>query len=120
MKKQNGITLITLTIMVIVLLILAGVTIISLTGENGVINNAIKSKEQSEIKEIKEQIQLEIFNKQNEKTWNVLTEEEIEKILTKYGETNLEGETKTLTTESGIVIDVTEIYNEAIANKENE
>ena len=34
-KKNNGITLIALVITIIVLLILAGVTIATLTGENG-------------------------------------------------------------------------------------
>lgn len=43
MKKQKnnrGITLIALTISVIVLLIISGITISSLTGENGLINNS--------------------------------------------------------------------------------
>ena len=38
MKKQRGITLIALVITIIVLLILAGVTIITLTGDNRLIN----------------------------------------------------------------------------------
>ncbi len=40
MKKGNGITLIALVITIIVLLILAGVSIITLTGENGVLMKA--------------------------------------------------------------------------------
>ena len=35
--KEKGITLIALIVTIIVLLILAGVTIISLTGENGIL-----------------------------------------------------------------------------------
>lgn len=120
MKKQNGITLAVLVITVIVLLILAGVTITSLSGENGIIKNTKKSKEQSEIKEIKEQIQIEIFDKQNQKIWNILTEDEIKQILQKYGEPSLEGEPKTLTTENGTVIDITQIYNDAISEETNQ
>lgn len=40
MKKQSGITLIALVITIIVLLILAGVSIASIVGENGIINKA--------------------------------------------------------------------------------
>ena len=57
-KKQNvkknktmvnkGITLIALVITIIVLLILAGVTIATLTGQNGILTNATKSKEENE------------------------------------------------------------------------
>ena len=42
--KNKGITLIALTVTVIVLLIISGVTISYLTGENGIINQAKDSK----------------------------------------------------------------------------
>lgn len=66
MKKLNlkfrnnikGITLIALVITIIVLLILAGVTIATLTGENGILIRAGDAKEQTEIAEEKEAIQL--------------------------------------------------------------
>lgn len=54
MKKQikrKGITLIALAITVIVMLILAGVTINLITGNNGMLFNANKSKSQTEIDE---------------------------------------------------------------------
>ena len=53
--SKNGITLIALIITIIVLLILAGVTINTIFGENGIIqktNNAKLEQEKSEIKEI--------------------------------------------------------------------
>ena len=43
-KKQNGITLIALVITIIVLLILAGVSIATLTGENGILTRANDAK----------------------------------------------------------------------------
>lgn len=50
MKQRNsGITLIALIITIIVLLILAGVTISAITGENGIILTTIKAKEKSAI-----------------------------------------------------------------------
>jgi len=40
MKKNKGITLIALVLTIIVLLILAGVTIATLTGDNGILSQA--------------------------------------------------------------------------------
>ncbi len=57
-KKNNGITLIALVITIIVLLILAGVSIATLTGDNGILTKATQSKEQTEIGEEKEAIGL--------------------------------------------------------------
>ena len=49
-KKElnKGITLIALVITIIVLLILAGVAIVTLTGDNGVLSKAIEAKEKTE------------------------------------------------------------------------
>ena len=57
-KKQEGITLIALVITIIVLLILAGVSIAMLTGENGILTQAQKAGEQTDIGEEKENISL--------------------------------------------------------------
>ena len=47
-KEEKGITLIALVVTIVVLLILAGVSISMLTGENGIISQALKSKEETE------------------------------------------------------------------------
>ena len=52
--------LIALIVTIIVLLILASVTIATLTGENGIITNAIEARERTEIASVKEQAQLDI------------------------------------------------------------
>ena len=66
MKKkflnQRGITLIALVITIIVLLILAAVSIATLTGENGILTRANEAKEKTEIASVKEQAQLDIVN----------------------------------------------------------
>ena len=46
--KEKAITLIALVITIIVLLILAGVTISALSGQNGILQNALKAKEETE------------------------------------------------------------------------
>ena len=48
-KQQKGITLIALVITIIVLLILAGVSIAMLTGNNGILTQAQRAKEQTEV-----------------------------------------------------------------------
>lgn len=48
-KKNKGITLIALVITIIVLLILAGVTIASITGENGILNKASEAAIETEL-----------------------------------------------------------------------
>ena len=59
-KSKKGVTLIALVITIIVLLILAGVTIATLTGDNGILTKAQSTKIQSERASIKEQIELAV------------------------------------------------------------
>ena len=44
LKSTNGITLISLVVTIIILLILAGISIASLTGDNGILGQARKCK----------------------------------------------------------------------------
>ena len=57
-EKQKGITLIALVITIIVLLILAGVSIAMLTGDNGILNQANDSKIETAVGTVKEQLKL--------------------------------------------------------------
>ena len=57
-KETRGITLIALVITIIVLLILVAVSIATLTGENGILTRANDAKEETEVAEEKEAIQL--------------------------------------------------------------
>ena len=61
-KKQQGITLIALVITIIVLLILAGVSIAMLTGENGILTQARKAKEKTEAAASEEEINLSLLD----------------------------------------------------------
>ena len=54
MKEQKGITLVALVITIIVLLILAGVTIAALSGQNGILINASNSQKNTAMSEAKE------------------------------------------------------------------
>lgn len=57
-KQERAITLIALVITIIVILILAGISIATLTGENGIINKANVAKEESKKAEYKEELEL--------------------------------------------------------------
>ena len=59
-KNSKGITLIALVITIIVLLILAGVTIATLTGDNGILNQAGKAKDKTTEAESIERVQVEV------------------------------------------------------------
>ena len=57
-RREKGITLIALVITIIVLLILAGVTIATLTGDNGILTKANEAKTRTNEKDEEEQIEI--------------------------------------------------------------
>ena len=60
MKGNKGITLIALVITIIVLLILAGVSIAMLSGDNSILGNASKSADANKIGEIEDEISMKV------------------------------------------------------------
>lgn len=60
MKNNKGITLIALVVTIIVLLILAGVSIAMLTGENGILNRASESAEKQALAAAKDEVSLKV------------------------------------------------------------
>ena len=111
-KSTKGITLISLVVTIIILLILAGVTIATLMGDNGLINKAKDAKIKTEIASIKEQIQIDIIGKQSENNGNI-SEDSLKEILEKYGTLSEEEKItdKTLTTKENYEIKVSDIWN---------
>ncbi len=98
MKRINnrGITLIALVITIIVLLILTGVTIATLTGENGILTKATEASKKTEVSNEQEQVGLAYIAASSGKWGEEITPEDIQKELEK-----LVGENKTETTENG-------------------
>ena len=85
-RKEKGITLIALVITIIVLLILAGVSIAMLTGDNGILTQARNAKEETEKASELEGIQLAVIGsetKDNEYL-DILDEESFKKELEKH------------------------------------
>lgn len=119
-RGEKGITLIALVITVVVLLILAGITISALSGENGILSRAGDAKQNTDRSQIIENARVDILGKQIENQGS-LSESELEEILTSadystQGTLSDSGEEsildKTLTSKDGkYQILVREIYN---------
>ena len=84
LRESKGITLIALVITIIVLLILAGVTISALSGQNGILRNAGKAKEETEKAQVIEQAQIDILGKQADNSNGELERNDIKEVLDKY------------------------------------
>ncbi len=84
-KEAKGITLIALVITIIVLLILAGVTIATLTGDNGILKQADKAKTETTMGEEKEAIGLAYNGAKTEKLGGVITAGDLNTQFTKNG-----------------------------------
>jgi Tfp pilus assembly protein PilE len=82
-KKNKGITLIALVITIIILLILAGISILMLTGQNGILNRAQEAKAKNEKSQAQEEvtIALNYLQIENETSSATLTQENKRKIL---------------------------------------
>ena len=83
-KANSGITLIALVITIIVLLILAGVSIAMLTGQNGILTQAQNAKTTTEKAEVKERAQTDIVGVQTETESTEISKTALKRILDKY------------------------------------
>ena len=100
-KQETGITLLALVITIIILLILAGITISAITGDNGIIGNAGQAKEETEIANEKEIVEKATVQAMGNNKYGNIVENELQSELDK--ET---GEGKTETTDIGDEIEV--------------
>lgn len=98
MKNQKGITLIALVITIIVLLILAGISIVMLSGENGLLKRATEAGVTTKISDAKEQVSLAINDLvagyYEEKYTNSAATTPVSDTLGEYVATNLPDELK--------------------------
>lgn len=88
-RKEKGITLIALVVTIVVLLILAGVSIATLFGDNGILNRANDSRSQSDIEDVKTKAKLEIMQWQTQEGLagrsTVLTDDVVKGVLESKG-----------------------------------
>ena len=86
-ESQKGITLVALVVTIIVLIILAGISINLLLGDNGLITRAQEAKKQQKIAEVKEKLSLELSAAETDAILRneSLEEEQLNDIISKYG-----------------------------------
>ena len=116
-KMSKGITLIALVVTIIVLLILAGISIMMLTGDNGILNRSGDAKEKTGENQIIEEARIDILSTFTTNKSDTLSEKELRDILDpKFGTVSTtKGKSikeETLTTKDGkYSILVSKIYN---------
>ncbi len=79
-NENKGITLIALAITIIVLIILAGISITTLTGEKGLINQARNNSEEAQRESIIEKIEADLL-KEKTKTGDIPSKEKLKEII---------------------------------------
>ena len=92
-KQKNGITLIALVITIIVLLILAGVSIAMLTGQNGILTQAQNAKTTTEDKSAEEKIKLAVMAARAQSEGALDADKLVAEIINNYGGTATKTET---------------------------
>lgn len=82
--NKRGITLIALIITIIVLLILAGITIALVVGDNGILKQSTTAKAKTEIRQAVEQAQVGIAGKVTENLGGAPTDTQVKEVLNEY------------------------------------
>lgn len=105
-KQQKGITLIVLVVTIIILIILAGISVNMLLGNDGIITKTLEAKAESERTKVIEEVKLDITGKSDK--LGKISQQEILEILNKYFDKddidrieNFEDLTKELKTKDG-------------------
>ena len=116
MRKEKGLTLIALIVTIIVMIILAGIAISTITGKSGITNQARESKNKSERQEIIESAKSQISDTVVENVGTDITRSQLKEILDKYFENvpddyTLDTELTTKSEYGDYVIKVSEIYD---------
>ena len=118
-KSEKGITLIALVVTIIVLIILAGVSINLVLGDNGIIEKAKEAKFKQERATVIDNAKLSLVEKQlDDVNGNIsLTDAQVEGVLSKYGTVNKneDGSIKSITPEGkDYEIPLNEIWQDKI------
>ena len=109
-KKNEGITLIALVVTIIVLMILAGVSVSMLTGQNGILNRAAEAKENTDSSSDLEELQIKAYEALTNYYASGSNESESEYILKNLNGAGIVADEKTGTvTYNGKTYDISDI-----------
>ena len=111
-RKNSGVTLIALIITIIVLLILAGVTIAMIVGDNGILNQATNASDETVIGEEKDFISIAYNGAKSKNLGNVVTDSDLNEQFSLNG-TNAEA-----TGEGNIVVKFLDTNHEYIIKED--
>ena len=109
LKNSRGITLIALIVTIIVLIILASITISTLTGNNSIINMALGAREKAEISSEREQLEIATAQAMEKNKFGEVRKEMLQKVLN-----NNLGENETEVTEDE---ESTDLYVKFVPSK---
>ena len=116
MKSQTGLTIISLIVTIIVLLILAGISISTLTSENGIIKQSKSAKEETEISEETEIIQKAVIGAMGTNKRGNLNKEELGQQL----EINAKNKTQLYDDDDNIIVEFNESKRVYSVNKDGD
>lgn len=108
-ESQSGITLIALIITIIVLLILSGISVAYLTGDNGILKRGFQAKQVTEEKEVQEEVMEKWYEVERKCVGNdYTTDEKIEMLKKKLdpGATVSNNDNKLTVEYKGITIEI--------------
>ncbi len=117
LNTTNGITIISLVVTIIVLIILAGVSINLILGDNGIITKAKQAEKAQIIAEAKEKIATDILSAEMEAVTRneQLEKSQIEDIISKYGELQEDGDTIILN-KNNYTLSLKDVYSGTTTN----
>ncbi len=117
-NKKQGITLIALVVTIIVLLILAGVSISMITGQNGILNRATDAKKDTEDSSDLEYLQTKAYEAITDYYSTGSTDSESEYILKNFNDPNIVADVNTGTVKyNGKTYDISEIIGKTNEQK---
>ena len=104
-SKTSGITMIALVVTIIILLILAGISIMMLAGDDGIINRVMQARRESEEKEIEERVKIAYMGALAQLNGQISREKLIESLNTEFGTNGyqLSNDLKTVTIGDNII-----------------
>ncbi len=108
MKKQEGITLVALVVTIIILIILAGVSINMIVGENGIIQRSKEASIATDVSQTKEQIQLELLARYSQA--GKYTNADVIEVIKQITGNDIEENAQTTTTKKGNPIDISDLW----------
>lgn len=105
--REKGITLIALVVTIVVLLILSGITIGTISGDNGLIKKAGENSLEAQKESIIEKIEADLYG-ERVKNGTMPNESKLIEVANKYGTVDSENK-KITTTDGGYEINFSEI-----------